>query len=150
MTDGQQGVPGVPRQLIVVATEGVATEDTEAVVRAHAGADVEVQVHVIAPASKISWLNWLTYVEGPAGGEAAQRAEPVAASMPADADPHVGDVDPLQAVEDALRLYAADELFIITAPDDDTNWIESHLKTRVRERFGLPITHLVAGSHKES
>ena len=149
MTDGRQGEPGVPRQLIVVATEGVATEDTEAVVRAHAGADVEVQVHVIAPASKISWLNWLTNVEGPAGAETAQRAEPVAAAMPADADPHVGDVDPLRAVEDALRLYAADELVIITAPDDETNWVESHLKIRVRERFGLPITHLVVGSHKE-
>ncbi len=80
-------------------------------VRAHAGEDAEVRV--IAPASKISWLDRLTNAEDDARADAAERAE--AASEAAPGQPvqaQVGDVDPLQAIEDALRTFPADEVVL--------------------------------------
>ena len=53
---------------------------------------------------------------------------------------HVGDVDPVRAIEDALRMYPADEVIVISAPDDETNWLESDLGERVRERVPVPVT----------
>ena len=149
MTEARPDAPPVPRQLVVVATARVPTEEVEAVVRAHAGEDIEVQVHLIASTWKTSWLNWSTNVEGPASAEAAQRADQAADAISSGADSHAGDVDALQAVEDALRLYVADELVIVTASDEETSWIESDLEEWAREKFGLPIKHLVARSHKE-
>jgi hypothetical protein len=56
---------------------------------------------------------------------------------------HVGDVDPLQAIEDALRIFGPVEVIILTAPDEQASWLESGLGERARERFAVPVTHLV-------
>jgi hypothetical protein len=47
------------RVLVVTTADARQSEvEVESLVRAHAGEDAELQV--IAPASKISWLDWLT------------------------------------------------------------------------------------------
>ena len=56
---------------------------------------------------------------------------------------HVGDVDPLQAIEDGLRMFPADEVVVLTAPDEDATWLETGLGEQARERFSVPVTHLV-------
>jgi hypothetical protein len=145
-TEEQEGQANVPRHIVVIVTERVASKDSDAVVRAHAGEDVEVHVHVCAPVSRLSWLRWLTNVESVADPERANGPAPVETVSRPDVDLQEGEVDPLQAVEDALRMYAADELIIITAPDEETSWIDAELESQVEERFGLPITHLVATS----
>ncbi len=130
------------RRVLVVTTANEPKADVEAVVRAHAGADAEVQV--VAPASKISWLDRLTNAEDDARADAADRADVAAAAVTGDqANGHVGDVDPLQAIEDALRLFGADEVVILTAPDENASWLESGLGERASERFAVPVTHLV-------
>ena len=58
----------------------------------------------------------------------------------------VGDSDPLQAIEDALRTFAADEVIIITVPDESGSWLESGTGEEARRRFALPVTHLIAGT----
>jgi len=55
----------------------------------------------------------------------------------------VGDADPVVAIEDALRTFAADELVIATHPPGRSNWLERGLVERA-ERFALPITHVVS------
>jgi hypothetical protein len=132
------------RRILVVTTAPTPDAEVGPVVRAHAGADAEV--YVVAPASKISRLDRLTNAEDDARADAAERAEVASDAVPADrAEAHVGDVDPLQAIEDALRRFPADEIVVLTAPDDDASWLETGLGDRADERFPVPVTHLVTG-----
>ena len=55
----------------------------------------------------------------------------------------VGDGDPLQAIEDALRTFGADEIVISTHPEGRSNWLERDVVGAARDRFGVPITHVV-------
>ena len=55
----------------------------------------------------------------------------------------VGDGDPLQAIEDALRTFGADEIVISTHPRGARNWLERNVVGDARDRFDLPITHVV-------
>ena len=41
----------------------------------------------------------------------------------------IGDGDPLQAIEDALRTFAPDELVISTHPEGRSNWLERGVVT---------------------
>ena len=131
----------VARRILVLTTSSIPEAEIGRVVRAHGGEDAEV--HIVAPASKISRLDRLTNAEDDARAEAADRAEAAADAVPAPrVEAHVGDVDPVRAIEDALRMYPADEVIVISAPDDETNWLESDLGKRVGERLPVPVTHL--------
>ena len=93
-------------RILVVTTANAPRANVERVVRAHAGEDAEVQV--VAPASKISWLDRLTNAEDDARADAEVRADVAAEAATGDQSAaHVGDVDPLQAIEDALRMFRA-------------------------------------------
>ncbi|MBA3717672.1 MAG: hypothetical protein H0W87_05550 [Actinobacteria bacterium] len=130
------------RRILVVTTASVPEAEVESVVRAHAGEDAEV--HVVAPASKISWLDRLTNAEDDARADADERAEAAAEAVPGEhVEAEVGDVDPLQAIEDALRTFPADEVVVLTAPDEKATWLEAGLGEDARERFSVPVTHLV-------
>ncbi len=94
----------MPRRLLVVATASVPAADLRASVRSHAGEDAELLV--IAPASGISRLDWLTNAEDDARTDAAERADELAEAAPThDVDSRVGDSDPVKAIEDALRTF---------------------------------------------
>jgi len=113
----------VPRRLLVVATASVPAAALRASVRAHAGEDAELLV--VAPASDISRLDWLTNAEDDARTEAAGRADELAEAAPTDnVESRVGDSDPLKAIEDALRSFPADELIVVTLPEEDAAWLE--------------------------
>ena len=55
----------------------------------------------------------------------------------------IGDDDPLQAIEDALRTFGADEIVVATHPEESASWLERGGVERARERFALPIAHVV-------
>ena len=61
----------------------------------------------------------------------------------------VGDSEPLQAMEDALRTFGADEIIISTHPEGRSNWLERGVVTAARERFVVPITHVVVDLEAE-
>jgi len=130
------------RRVLVVTTADSPREKVDAAVRSRAGDDAEV--HVVAPASKVSFLDLLTGAVDDARRDAARRAEEAADEAPGHAHPHVGDSDPLQAIEDALRQWGADEVIVVTPPDDEATWLESGLSERAQERFAVPVTHVVA------
>jgi hypothetical protein len=135
----------VPRRLLVVATASVPAAALRRSVRAHAGEDAETLV--VAPASDISRLDWLTNAEDDARTEAAERADELAEAAPTDnVESRVGDSDPLKAIEDALRTFAADELIVVTLPDEDAGWLEKGSGEKALDRFSLPVTHLVVNS----
>jgi hypothetical protein len=55
----------------------------------------------------------------------------------------IGDSDPNMAIEDALRVFAADEIVISTHPPERSRWLELGVVDKARERIDLPITHVV-------
>ena len=62
----------------------------------------------------------------------------------------VGDADPLQAIEDALRTFGADLIVISTHPEGRSNWLERGVVSSARERFTVPITHVVVDLEAET
>jgi nucleotide-binding universal stress UspA family protein len=67
-----------------------------------------------------------------------------------DAHGEVGDADPLQAIEDALRTFDADLIVISTHPEGRSNWLERGVVSSARERFTVPITHVVVDLEAEA
>jgi hypothetical protein len=132
----------VPRRLLVVATASVPAGDLRTSVRAHAGEDAEILV--VAPASGISRLDWLTNAEDDARTDAAERGDELADVAPTDdVESRVGDSDPVKAIEDALRTFPADEVIVVTLSDEDAAWLEKGSAETALNRFSLPVTHLV-------
>jgi hypothetical protein len=132
----------VPRRLLVVATASVPADELRKSVRAHAGADAEILV--VAPASGISRLDWLTNADDDARNDAGERANELAEAAPTDeVESRVGDSDPVKAIEDALRTFPADELIVVTLPDEHAAWLEKGSADTALDRFSLPVTHLV-------
>jgi hypothetical protein len=131
----------LPRRLLVVVTTEVAEAALAQVVSGHAGDDAEVLV--VAPASEISRLERLTNAEDDARAEASARADKAAEASPTEnVRARVGDPDPVKAIEDALRTFAADEVIVVTRPDDQASWLEQSSGDTAQARFRLPVTHV--------
>jgi hypothetical protein len=131
----------MPRRLLVVITSEVADEALRDLVRSRGGDDAEMLV--VAPASDISRLDWLTNAEDDARTEAASLAETTADATPRDdVEARVGDSAPVKAIEDALRTFAADEILVVTQPDDKAGWLEEGAGEKAQARFAIPVTHV--------
>jgi hypothetical protein len=61
----------------------------------------------------------------------------------------IGDSDPNVAVEDALRVFPADEIVISTHPPQRSRWLERGVVERAREEIDLPIAHVVVDLEAE-
>jgi hypothetical protein len=96
-------------------------------------------VHVVAP-TVVAPLDWLATAEDRAHALAEVRAFEaewtLAGELEVEVEGAAGDVDPIQAVEDALRTFQADEILI--AGDAADAALEEALA-----HFGLPIGRLV-------
>ena len=102
-------------------------------------------VHVVSPALN-SPLRHLASDEGPARAAAQERLDDSLGKLREEgieASGEVGDGDPLQAIEDALRTFGADQIVISTHPEGRSNWLERGLVTQARERFAVPVDHVV-------
>ena len=55
----------------------------------------------------------------------------------------IGDSDPNVAIEDALRIFPADEIVISTHPPEESRWLERGVVEKARREIDLPITHVV-------
>jgi hypothetical protein len=132
------------KRLLVVATAPIDDSLLRDRLREHAGPDAEVRV--VAPASDLSPLEWLASDEDEARGEAAEiarSAEKAAQPEARRVEAAVGDSDPVQAIEDALRQFPADEVMVVTRPGAEASWLEQDAAADASERFGVPVTHLV-------
>jgi hypothetical protein len=132
------------KRLLVVATAPVEESLLRERLREHAGPDAEVRV--IAPASDLSPLQWLASDDDEARAEAAEIARSVGKTAEPEAggvEAEVGDSDPVQAIEDALRQFPADEVLVVTRPGEEAGWLEQETAEQASERFDVPVTHLV-------
>jgi GABA permease len=62
----------------------------------------------------------------------------------------VGDPDPNVALEDALRVFAADEIIIATLPPNLSPALEHGVVERARQETHLPVTHVVVDPEAEA
>lgn len=106
---------------------------------------VRANVLVVAPAL-VTPLQHLTSDEDPGRAAAQERLDASLAtlrSLGVAASGEVGDAQPLQAIEDALRTFGADEIIISTHPEGRSHWLEIGVVNGARARFAVPITHVV-------
>jgi GABA permease len=104
------------------------------------------EVLVVAPALNSRLRHWVSDTDG-ALAAAAERLR-LAVEHLRDAGVHaqgeVGDADPVVAIEDAMTAFPADAVILSTWPDGVSSWLERDLLRRVRERFDVPVEHLVS------
>jgi hypothetical protein len=140
------------KKVLVVANETVAGRALRGEVL-HRASDTEADVLVVCPALNSRIRHW-TSDEDRAREQAQDRLERSLAALAehgVEARGQVGDDDPMQAIEDALRTFGADEIIISTHPPGRSNWLEREVISRARERFDLPITHVVVDlQHEEA
>ena len=137
------GDPG-ERRILVVANETVTgAELREAIERAASGH--RSQVLVVTPALNSKLRHWASDEDGARAAARTRLADSLSSlsAIGVDARGEVGDSDPLQAMEDALRTFGADEIIISTHPEGRSNWLERGVVDSARERFAVPITHVV-------
>ena len=140
------GPPLTPHEhrILVIANETAGGSELLNQIQAHAG-DRNTTVLVVSPALNTPLKHWLSD-EDEARAEAQARLDESVAAMRGVgllASGQIGDGDPVQAIEDALRLFQPDELIVSTHPAGRSNWLERGVIERARERFDLPLTHVV-------
>lgn len=133
------------RHVLVVTTASVSGEGLRERVREHTPAE-PARVRIVAPASDLSRLDWLASAEDDARAQAEERARRLAeavAPVAETAEAEVGDTDPVQAIEDALRTFPADEIVLVTHPKDKETWLEQGSVEEAFAVFDLPLRHFV-------
>jgi len=123
----------VTRQILVVANETVESDVLHETIHflAH---NPPREVIVVAPAA-----------DGRGGTELRlRRCLDRLEDAGLDARGWVGDGDPLQALEDVMRVFAPDEIVIATHPAGRSTWLARDLVGRARARYAQPVLHLVA------
>lgn len=146
----QRGDPD-ERRILVVANETVGGEALRAQIEQRREGR-RAQVLVVSPALNSPIRHWASD-EDPAREEARQRLETSLQRLREtgiEARGEVGDADPLQAIEDAFRTFGPDEIIISTHPEGRSHWLERGVVTGARERFAVPITHVVVDLEAES
>jgi hypothetical protein len=109
------------------------------------------ELRVVCPALNSKIKHW-TNEEDQARANAQQRLERLLTALRGEgfhADGDIGDDDPVQAMEDALRRFPADEVIISTHPVGRSNWLERDVVNRAQDRFDLPVTHVVVDLDRE-
>jgi hypothetical protein len=138
------------RRILVVANETVGGRVLREQI-ADRASEYREHVLVVAPALNTPLRHW-TSDEDRAREQARARLEDSIERLREagiDARGEIGDPDPLQAIEDALRTFGADEVIISTHPEGRSNWLERGVVTGARERFAVPITHVVVDLEAE-
>lgn len=134
----------MPRRLLVIANETIASPHLAGEVRRRAGGDADVLV--VAPRLHRGRLDhWLSSGEDHARAAATDRLEATVAALSADGlrvEGRVGDPDPLQAMDDAVREFGPDEAVISTHPPGRSQWLERRVVQDARARYPFPVTHL--------
>jgi hypothetical protein len=141
--EGRRVAPTTTPKVLIVANRTLAGEELRAELRRHASAGAEL--YIVAPilASRVH------YVASDVDKELADARERLAAALAwarseaIQADGHVGDANAaFGVIEDALRVFAADEVIVSTHPPGKSNWLETGIVGRLREELDIPVTHV--------
>ena len=120
--------PRTVEQIAAIAREGSRSTAADQ--------DVSPEVLVLAPATSSRLARWASDVRAARAGARDSLAVSLAALAAAELDAagRVGDSDPVQALEDELRSYPANEIAIVTGPAVGAPDVEE-----VRRRLDRPV-----------
>ena len=133
------------RRILVVANETTTSGTLDTLIGTHVENAADARVLVVAPILNSRFRHWTSDL-GRARVAAARRLQACVGRLEAagiETEGLLGDSDPLQAIEDALGFFAADRIIVSTHPEGRSNWLAHDLVGRARDRFRLPVTHLI-------
>jgi hypothetical protein len=135
---------GPTRRILVVANETVGGDELRDLLERKAERVAE-EILLVCPALNSRVRTWTSDEDG-ARAAAQERLDASLARLHAEgvtARGEIGDGDPLQALEDALRTFPADEIVVSTHPPGRSHWLEQGVVEQARLRYDVPITHVV-------
>jgi len=141
-------------RLLVVANETVGGRSLFAELERRLEGEPKTEILVLVPPLAGSAAeHWSSDIDDPIP-EARERLEASVAAM-REKGLHVtgrlGDHhDPNQAIEDALKVFPADEVVISTHPPERSRWLESGVIERARAELPQPVTHVVVDLEGET
>lgn len=132
-------------RVLLVANRTAATEALCEAVRARV-ARGPATFHLVVPAHPHGMHKLVDPQDGDAGEADATLAQALPLLSEAAGAPvtgHVGDHEPLMAIQDALNGERYDELLISTLPRRVSRWLRLDLVSKA-QGLGLPVTHVEA------
>lgn len=134
-----------PARVLLVANRTAAAEGLCEAVRARARQGPAV-FHLVVPARP----HGLHKVVDPQEGDGGEGERTLAHALPllseaagAQVTGHVGDAEPLMAIEDAINRAPYDEIVVSTLPRRLSRWLHLDLVSKARG-LGLPVAHVEA------
>lgn len=141
-------------RLLVIANETCASRAVMAAIRQRVSVDGTGEVFVVAPALSHSRVShWFSSDVRSAREEASARLEQSLGALAAGgirADGDLGDADPLQALDDAIRIHQPTHVLIATHTPERSQWLERKLVERAKAMTDLPVEHVVADLEAEA
>jgi hypothetical protein len=135
---------GPSRRILVVANETVAGHELSELLGQKAGGGRE-DVLLVCPALNSKLRTWTSDEDGARAAAQSRLDTSLArlAELGIKARGEIGDGDPLQAIEDSLREFPADEIVVSTHPPGRSHWLEQGVVENARSRYDVPVTHVV-------
>jgi hypothetical protein len=133
------GAPRAGRKVLVIST----VSRSAAALREAIGGEID-ELRVVVPVVRQSRLQWLANADDEARDQAEEAAAQLGRALPSkETESTAGDSDPVLAVEDALREFAADEVVVVTRPDEEASWLEEGKGREIAETIhGVTLTRL--------
>lgn len=139
---GRRGAPQTARhRVLVIANRTLQGSELGEIMRDHRDAEFRVVAPIV--------VSRVHYLASDVDRELAEARERLAAALAwaaeegLDASGTVGDpFVALGAIEDELRVFAADEVVISTYAPGRSNWLETGIVARLREELEIPVTHV--------
>jgi len=142
--------PDARRGVLVIANRTLQGEDLEGLLRRRAAEGLELRV--VAPIL----VSRARYIASDVDKELDEARERLAAMLVwaeregLEASGKVGDPNvAFGAIEDELRVFAAEEVVISTYPPGKSNWLETGIVERLRDELDVDVTHVVVDPDRE-
>lgn len=131
-------------RVLVVADVGCDAADACPMILAHMAERASADVFVVAP-TITSPFHHLMGDDDRERGSAGGRLDEIIALLKGEGVKPQGIVGsdlPLEAIQDALAIFPADEIIVLAPPEDSGTWSEHQLVERAQRAFRLPVTHI--------
>jgi hypothetical protein len=134
---------GSVHRVLVIADDACSPEALQAAIAKHAEGRA-TEAFVVAPAVGSRVSRW-TGDEGDyeAASEHLQATLRALEQIGVEAHGRIGSKDPIQAADDGLRQFAADEIVLAVHSGEGARWLEQDVISAARGRYDVPVTPIV-------
>jgi len=143
--DGREG----RRRLLVVAGGELGGEDLRRELLEAGGEEFELDVLMPVVASRSHALSGDVDREREEARTRLRGSLAWAAAQGFNASGEVGDLDLLLAIEDELRRARADELVVVTYPEERNSWLANRMLGYLKRELEIPVREIAVGRSPE-